>query len=530
MKKFNFLLILLLLSCTHALSQISQVKIVSFQVKNTLPAKIDDWASIPAALILTAQKTPGVQLREPKMVVQIRSNGAFVCGNNQSNAQPISPFDVKTFTTNEITGLLSNCKELKEGSYQICVQFFNLDRLAISNEVCKEFKVESAKMEEYAPPTLITPDNGKSFTPDEMKKPLQFRWTPLVPKPKDQVTYRLKVWQLMQGQNANAAMRANNPLVEKDVRDITQTVVNGSSLYTGPCRPPYLCDFIWQVQALNKDGKPIGRNNGMSETYSFKVVNNIDIQIDSLKVGCCVDGKQSIYLKVRNNLATAVNILAVKYKVNGVGASINLSPITPGLTYNLAGNGTVTFTSSINCIDNLTYLKFLVEAEDVADPDNKETEVKSDTLHCACNACDELHFTLNAPLPGNITITNNLINFNQPLTITTNPAKTVKSITAELVYFEMVPENDWCIPCNKDAATYGHFNNGTNSIQWGKDEKKFEVNITTPQLTPCCSAVFKWCIRYKVEFTDCTSCNKLVCYEKKKEGCEKVNIGTGNPK
>ena len=94
----------------------------------------------------------------------------------------------------------------------------------------------------------------------------------------------------------------------------------------------------------------------------------------------------------------------------------------------------------------------------------------------------------------------------------------------------MVPENDMCIPCNKDAATYGHFTNGSNSQEWNGPQQSLNINITTPQLTPCCSAVFKWCIRYKVEFKDCTTCNVLICYEKKKEGCEKVNPNPNNPK
>jgi hypothetical protein len=657
MKKLNLLLLWLCIICTSAIGQINQIKIVSFQVKNTLPAKVDDWSSIPAAIILTAQKAPTVQLREPRMVIQIKGNGAIICGNNQSSALPIGSFDVKTFNTNDITAALGGCKELKEGSYQLCVQFFNLDKIAISNEVCKEFKVESPKLQEYAPPTLITPEDGKRFSEAELTRPLNFRWTPLVPKPQQPVTYRLKVWQLMQGQNGAAAMRTNQPIVTKDVDNITQAVVTG--IYTGPCRPPYLCDYVWQVQALNKEGKPIGNNEGKSDVFKFgvqesntpkpptlvfpengtqfrkksdedaklkeltfekgitfrwtplvpkpqqpvtyklkvwqlmqgqnsteamrtnkpiivkdvaditettvsgiytgpcrppylceyvwqvqamdregkpigeneakseawlfKIQNNIDIQIDSLKVGCCVNGKQSVYIKIRNNLATPVNVVAIKYKINGVGASINLTPTVPPIppAQLIAGNGTLTVTASIDCINNLTYLKFLVDAEDVADPANKETEVKSDTLKCVCVLCDEKNFTLNAPSP-NITIQNNTIGFNQSLTITTSPSKPIKSIKADLVYFEMTPENNMCIPCNKDAATYGHFTNGTNTQQWNGNVNNVNINITTPQLTPCCSANFKWCIRYKIEFMDCTSCTKLICYEKKKEGCEKV--------
>lgn len=516
MKKQNLLILWLCVLYTTAFAQVNQIKIVSHQVKSTLPANVEEWTSIPGAIVFTAQKNPSAQVREPRIVVQIRSAGAVVCGNNQATALSLPPFDVKTFTANDLAGILSSCRELKEGSYQLCVQFFNIDRVAISNEVCKEFRVEGKKTEDYAPPTLITPENGKVFTPADMKKPLQFRWTPVVPKPKEPVLYKLKVWQLMQGQNAVSAIKSNTPVAEKEVREVTQTIIN--NIYNGPCLPPYLCDFVWQVQALTREGKPLGKNNGNSEVFSFKVSNNIDIQIDSLTVDCCKEGKQNIYIKVKNNLTSPVNIVAVKYKINGVGASINLTPITPALPQFLAGSSTIVFTSKINCIDTANFLKFLIDAEDVADPDNKETEVKSDTLHCACNVCDEKHFVFNAPKPS-ISFSQNIINFNQPLLITTSPSKPIKSIAAEIVYFEMIPENDFCIPCNKTAMAYGHFTNGSNTQQWSGTANNINIAITTPQLTPCCSAHFRWCIRYKIEFTDCTSCTRLICYEMKKEGC-----------
>ena len=79
-------------------------------------------------------------------------------------------------------------------------------------------------------------------------QPVTFRWTPVVPNPQEPVTYRLKVWQLMQGQNGSQAMKINQPIVTKDVADITEVTL--SSLYTGPCIPPYLCDFVWGVEAM----------------------------------------------------------------------------------------------------------------------------------------------------------------------------------------------------------------------------------------------------------------------------------------
>jgi hypothetical protein len=287
------------------------------------------------------------------------------------------------------------------------------------------------------------------------------------------------------------------------------------------------------VQALNREGQPVcTKNEGKSESYTFKILDdNINTKIDSVDVGCCVNGKQNIYVKVSNlHLTNQAQVTAIKYRVNGTGPLTILSPTVPVIPFTINANSSQVFTASINCVDSMKTIKFIVESIWPSDPDNINNETAWDTLHCRCDACDEKNFTLKANPPNNINISNNTISYSQPITVTTTPTKTIKSIKAELVYFEMVPENDMCIPCNKDAATYGHFINGTNSEQWNGPQQNLNINITTPQLTPCCSAVFKWCIRYKIEFTDCTTCNKLVCYEKKKEGCEKVNPNPNNDK
>ena len=508
--------------CAVSYSQAPQIKIVNFTVKNRLPAVIDSWGNTPGSLLLVAQMPPGVRFNGIRLVLQIRSGGAVICSNNSTGGIPVDNFTTRTFSAGELLGAFSGCPDLKDGDYTICAQFF-MERKEISNEVCKVFKIETPKETDFAPPTLITPENGKRFLKKDMLKPVMFRWTPLVPKPTEPVTYRLKVWQLMQGQNGMQAMRANQPIITKEVDNITQAVV--TNLYTGPCKPPYLCDFIWTVQAVNREGKPMGRNNGTGEPFTFKILDdNINTKIDSVHVGCCINGKQTVYVKVSNLHPTnQAQVTSIKYRVNGTGPLTTLSPTVPPIPFTINANASQAFTASINCMDSMKTIKFLVETIWPTDPDNINNETAWDTLHCRCDACDEKKFILNAPAPGNITTVNNTIAFNQPITVTTTPAKTIKSITAELVYFEMVPENDLCIPCNKDAAAYGHFTNGNNSQQWNGPQQTLNINITTPQLTPCCSAVFRWCIRYKIEFTDCTSCNKLVCYEKRKEGCEKAN-------
>jgi hypothetical protein len=265
------LALVLIFSCQILFAQapIKQINIISFNVKNTLPADVSTWGSIPASLILVAQKMPQVNLQGAKLVVQIKQNGARICGTGVDAAPTLDINAARNFNANELVGYLSQCPNLKAGRYTICVQFFNIDRYPISEERCKEFMVEDAVQvqQSYTSPQNISPINDKKFAEKDINSPITFRWTPLVPRPKESVTYRLRVWQLMQGQNGSAAMRSNQPIVEKDVNNITQAIVTG--IITGPCKPPYLCDFVWNVQALDKEGKALGNNNGTSELSSW---------------------------------------------------------------------------------------------------------------------------------------------------------------------------------------------------------------------------------------------------------------------
>jgi len=454
MKKIKLLLLLLAITGAAAFSQIQQIKIVSFTVKNQLPAVIDNWNNIPGSLLLVAQKPPTIRVKGIRLMIQIRSGGAIVCSNNSTGGLQVDEFTTRTFSANELTGTLAGCHELKDGSYTICVQFFNVDRMAISNEVCKEFTVETPKDVDYAPPTLITPENEKRFLPKDLQKPVMFRWTPVVPKPQS-VTYRLKVWQLMQGQTGSQAMRSNQPIVTKDVDNLTQAIV--TNLYTGPCKPPYLCDFIWNVQAVNREGKPIGRNDGNSESYTFKIADdNINTKIDSVDIGCCVNNKQNIFIKISNlHLTNTAQVIAIKYRVNGTGPLIILSPTVPGLPNTITANSSQVYTASINCVDSMQTIKFIVDAIWPTDPDNINNETAWDTLHCECDPCKTMGVTLKgdkltitASSSGQILLSGVLTGL--------NPAN-IKKITMELVYYNIEQTGDSnCVKCAENRE-WGNF-------------------------------------------------------------------------
>jgi hypothetical protein len=153
-----------------------------------------------------------------------------------------------------------------------------------------------------------------------------------------------------------------------------------------------------------------------------------------------------------------------------------------------------------------------------------------------CEACNSNLVKINvSPNYSTSFYNNNSFALSHNISIQTNPSKLIKSIKAELGYFEFLPENENCIVCNKDATTYGNFNGGTAALLNGagagthsllfsflppKPSGNFPVqfNISMPPTVNCCDVMVRFCIRYTVGFDDCTFCNVMVCYERKMKG------------
>jgi len=289
MKKTILLLLLILPFCLKA--QQYPVTSITISLPQNPDANISKWSTGTSMLNISAmaKMTNGridPKLEGCKILVSIKKSGANACGAYNNNTAPQANFASvsKMWSGNAAVALLGQDCVLPPGEYELRVQFFGngaAGSTPLSVEKNKAFTIKGNEQQAYQAPQAIAPANVNPFKESDILKPISFRWTPVVPKPQEPVTYRLKVWQLMQGQNAVQAMKANQPIFEKDVVNITQTVVN--NLITGPCTPPYLCDFVWNVQALNREGKAIGSNNGTSEPFTFFLNNTPNIQPIKLK-------------------------------------------------------------------------------------------------------------------------------------------------------------------------------------------------------------------------------------------------------
>lgn len=175
---------------------------------------------------------------------------------------------------------------------------------------CKKSTDEGQTTPTPMQPTLLAPVLDAIIPRDS---DVEFRWTPVIPKPRDPVNYRIKVWQLMQGQNGPEALKANQPIITKDVDNLTQIVV--SKLITSPCAPPSTCNFIWNVQALNRDGKPIGGNNGTSEIFSFTVPTPIQTTLLAPVLDAIISPDSDVEFRWKSTSANSTTPITYKIKI-----------------------------------------------------------------------------------------------------------------------------------------------------------------------------------------------------------------------
>ncbi|MES2418773.1 MAG: hypothetical protein V4541_11340, partial [Bacteroidota bacterium] len=245
-------------------------------------ANMANWGTGATQLTITANakavngRVDGF-LQEGKILVVIKKNGSKICGAYTSTTAPAANFNnlTKVWSGSNAVSLIGQYCNLSPGDYELSVQFFGYSNRKfnpLSVEKTKTFTIGSDKQQSYQSPQALAPANETVLKENDVSKPLTFRWTPVIPRPTEPVTYRLQVWQLMQGQNSTQARTLNQPILTKDITNLTQATIG--NWYPGPCKLPYLCDFIWNVQALNREGKPIGSNNGTSETFKLSVSNS----------------------------------------------------------------------------------------------------------------------------------------------------------------------------------------------------------------------------------------------------------------
>jgi hypothetical protein len=178
------------------------------------------------------------------------------------------PLEFMVFTGKYKTSLERTGK-LPADNYIICVQPVRPVDFGPAGEVqCKNFYLATTQL-----PILMKPYNEEILDAKKAQTAIIFRWTPVVPTQPSPVTYRIQVFEVLPTQSPVQALRSNQPLLDKEILAATQYIWQPQLTFM-----PYdnetkkLPTFIWTIQSLDKDHKPVTQTDGNGEGRSEPII------------------------------------------------------------------------------------------------------------------------------------------------------------------------------------------------------------------------------------------------------------------
>ena len=160
---------------------------------------------------------------------------------------------------------LNKTGKLKAGTYRLIVSFFNAAGTAqVSNEQTKIFTIVAAQL-----PVLIAPANEVILKEEAAQTAIVFRWTPNLPRPQEPVTYTILVFEILDGQTPMQALRSNQPILNNEVKGVTQYIWRPQLGMAEEGRNKY----IWTIRSTDFRGTAITgestNGDAVSEPYTF---------------------------------------------------------------------------------------------------------------------------------------------------------------------------------------------------------------------------------------------------------------------
>jgi hypothetical protein len=395
LKKYTLLLLCLVSSVCFA----QQASILTFNVKPVLPADVNSWTTIPAAVILVV-KHNGTASPMVKPVFTIKQGGTRICGNTLATAAFVNIAPTHNFTTSEIIGNLNTCPKLAAGSYSLCVQLYPEDprQQGEVKEVCREFRVEDAAPQFCNPPQNIGPRDAQIFTEKDFLIPKVFTWTPFITSTKTIITYKLTVWEVEEGQSAAQAMYDNFPLLQEDVKGQTRYTSKPSTWERRNAT------YVWRIEALDQEGKPICKPN-TSEPTQFKITiaeKNTQDQPDSTTANeCCKDSIKNVSNTVNVVPGSFLNVVQ-----NFTISPNNITKINAEIAFvteSISDNSCKKCAANEAAVWNFMPMNKAIWNSGLpnnASPNNASGSYPAQNIIWFCNAQGNLKFDLKIALPG----------------------------------------------------------------------------------------------------------------------------------
>lgn len=278
-------IILLTVTSLLAFTASAQLK-ADLILSATPPATLTEWAVRRDVLTLIVTGQPGLPPQKFIIKAEVRSTDGTTIGttdlsratvytSGQSTgtilfAADVVPMESMIFTGKYKTSLQRSGK-LPSDNYLLCVTLVRpVDYSPLSQTVCKSFYLATTQL-----PILMKPYNEEVLNTTAAQTAITFRWSPVVPRLNDPVTYHIQVFEVLDFQSPVQALRSNPPLLDQSVVSVTQYIwrpqlglnINDSTGRDGKGKL-----FIWTIQSLDIHGNPVTQTDGNGEARSEPLV------------------------------------------------------------------------------------------------------------------------------------------------------------------------------------------------------------------------------------------------------------------
>ncbi len=145
---------------------------------------------------------------------------------------------------------------IPEGRHQMCARVLDAQNVELVS-TCADFTIALPE-----PPQLIFPANQgvvAGLLP-------VFQWTPIFLPPEIGASYRVRVFELLKGQTPETAVFANPVWFEEEETGAPMVVYPLDALPLDPMK-----QYVWSVEALDGEGRPVTRGGRSSEIWTFSV-------------------------------------------------------------------------------------------------------------------------------------------------------------------------------------------------------------------------------------------------------------------
>lgn len=272
MKKIH--IIILFFTCLLSSNVFSQ----TFQLLMTPKPSpyFSDWSNRTETARMTVNNTSGVSF-DCKIKTQLfNSSGTLVGetdfskmpiltivpGISQFNAEDIYPVSAIQYYGNSVVAILQTGR-IPDDNYQLCSNLMNPTTGIALNGLqpqCAMFTIAA-----YQAPVLIAP-REEEIIPLNNIRGMLFRWTPVTPTPNFIVTYKLQVWEILDGQDNVTALRTNQPIVDKDYKGLLQT-----QWPVDFALPEGGKKYVWSITPFDDQERKMVEGIGMAEPKGFEI-------------------------------------------------------------------------------------------------------------------------------------------------------------------------------------------------------------------------------------------------------------------